>query len=208
MPTLLHIDASPRGDASLSRQLSAAYAAKWKESHANGKIIRRDLTTTKDLTFVDLAWIAGAYSAPDTRSDESKKALEISDTLIAELVEADTIVVGTPMYNFNVPAALKAWIDLIVRVGRTFAVNNGNYEGLLKGKKAVIAIAAGGHYDSEYMAAINNETPYLKLILGFVGITDVTVELAGGGSDVAYGKISKEELLAPHITKLEELAAQ
>ena len=206
MPTLLYIDASPRGDYSLSRHLSAAFAAKWEQSHPGGTVIRRDLPTS-NLTFVDLAWIAGAYSPPDQHNESQKQALALSDTLIGELVAADTIIVGTPMYNFSIPAVLKAWIDHIVRVGKTFRIVDGNYEGLVKGKKVVIAIAAGGHYDNAFMASYDMESPYLKAILGFIGITDVTVEFAGGGSDVSYGKISSEELLAPHIAKLDELAA-
>ena len=206
VPTLLYIDASPRGDYSLSRQLSAAFAAKWKEVHADGKVIRRDLPTS-NLTFVDLEWIAGAFSPPDQHSEASKQALAISDTLIAELLEADTIVIGTPMYNFTVPAVLKAWIDHIVRAGKTFAVTGSGLEGLVKGKKVVVTAAAGANYDSGFMETMNFVTPYLKAILGFIGITDVTVEFAGGGNDVTYGKVSKEEFLAPHVAKLEALAA-
>src|ERR1700684_4580163 len=103
MPTLLQIDASPRGDYSISRRLTAAFADAWKDKHPDGKVITRDLTKT-NLTFVDLDWIAGAYSAPQKHTPEHKKALAISDELIAELLSADEIVLGTPMFNFAVPA--------------------------------------------------------------------------------------------------------
>ena len=121
MPTLLHIDASPRGDHSISRKVSAAFAANWKKHHTDGKVVTRDLNKT-GLTFVDMDWIAGAYSSPDQLTEAHKKALAISDELISELVAADHIVIGTPMYNFSVPAILKAWIDHVVRVGKTFTV--------------------------------------------------------------------------------------
>ncbi len=206
MPTLLHIDASPRGDYSLSRRLSAAFAAQWKQVHPDGKIIRRDLPTS-DLTFVDLDWIAGAFSAPDQHSEASKKALAISDLLIAELLQADTIVIGTPMYNFTVPAVLKAWVDHIVRAGKTFAVGETGLKGLVTGKRVVVSVAAGANYESGFMKTMDFVSPYLKAIFGFIGITEVTVEFAGGGNDVTYGKVSKEEFLAPHIAKLEALAA-
>jgi FMN-dependent NADH-azoreductase len=106
MPTLLHLDASPRGDFSISRQLSAAAVAAWKDKHPGGKVVERDLTKTK-MTFVDLDWIIGAFSTPDQLTDSHKSALAISDKLIAELLEADEIVIGTPMYNFAVPASLR-----------------------------------------------------------------------------------------------------
>ena len=118
MPTLLHLHASPRGDFSISRQLSTAAVAAWKEKHPGGKVVERDLTKT-DITFVDLDWIIGASSRPDHLTDSHKSALAISDTLIAELLEADEIVIGTPMYNFAVPAVVKAWIDHVVRNGKT-----------------------------------------------------------------------------------------
>ena len=113
MPTLLHLHASPRGDFSISRQLSTAAVAAWKEKHPSGKVVERDLTKT-DMTFVDLDWIIGASSTPDQLTDSNKSVPAISDTLIAELPEADEIVIGTPMYNFAVLAVVKAWIDHVV----------------------------------------------------------------------------------------------
>src|ERR1700724_4626959 len=110
MPTLLHLDASPRGDSSISRQLSKAAVAARKDKYPGGKVIERDLTKT-EMTFVDFAWITGAFSTPDQLTDRQKSALAISDTFIAELLEPDEIVLGTPMYNFAVPAVVKAWID-------------------------------------------------------------------------------------------------
>jgi FMN-dependent NADH-azoreductase len=202
MPTLLHLDASPRGDYSISRQLSAAAVAAWKDKHPGGKVIVRDLTKTK-MTFVDLDWIMGAFSPPDQVTDDHKNALAISDTLIAELLEADEIVMGTPMYNFTVPAVVKAWIDHVVRAGKTFNYGSSGPEGLAKGRKMLVAVASGGSYDkASGMEAYNYETPYLRQILGFIGLTDLTFVHAGGTMRVVQGQISAEEFLAPWLKQV------
>ena len=204
MPTLLHIDVSPRGDYSISRKLSAAFVAAWKSKHSDGTVVTRDLTKT-DLPFVDLPWIGGAYSAPDQHTPEQKAALKISDDLIAELLQADHIVIGTPMYNFAVPAALKAWIDHIVRVGKTFSVGEKGYEGLVKGKKASFLVASGGNYAPGAPAEkYNMESTYLQAIFGFIGITETKVVLSGDTTAVAQGKVQEAEYLKPH---LDEVAA-
>jgi FMN-dependent NADH-azoreductase len=206
MPTLLHIDASPRGDYSISRKVSAAFADSWKKNHPEGKVIRRDLATTH-LTFVDMDWIAGAYSTPDQHTAAHKKALAISDELIGELFAADHIVIGTPMYNFAIPAVVKAWIDHIVRVGKTFSVGAGGYEGLAKGRKATVIIASSGNYaEGTPYAPYNQESPYLKAIFGFIGITDVEFVLAGGTNDVVQGKVDEKTYLAPIVGEAEKLA--
>jgi len=194
MPTLLKIDVSPRGDYSISRKLSAEFAAKWQQAHPDGTVVLRDLVTTA-LPFVDLPWIAGAYSTPDQHTPEQQAALKVSDELIAELLAADEIVLATPMFNFSIPAALKAYIDHIVRINKTF---NASYEGLAKGKKVTLIIASGSVYTpGSHMESYNAETGYLKQILGFIGITDVTVVLAGGTSAVAQGTVKLEEFIAP-----------
>jgi FMN-dependent NADH-azoreductase len=193
MPNLLSVLASPRGDYSISRNLTAAFVEEWKKNHAGGQVVTRDLYQTH-LPFVDLPWIAGAYTPTDQHTPEMAKALKISDELIAELQVADHIVIGTPMYNFSTPAILKAWIDHVVRVNVTFTPS---YEGLLKGKKVTVIIASSGVYTAgSYTESYNAESGYLKQILGFIGLTDVTFVLAGGTSGVDQGKVSREDLLA------------
>jgi FMN-dependent NADH-azoreductase len=193
MSTLLKIDVSPRGDYSVSRNLSQRFAEAWQQAHPDGTVASRDLTKT-ELPFVDLTWIAGAFTAPNQHTAEHKAALKLSDSLIAELFAADHIVIGTPMYNFSTPAILKAYIDHIVRYGVTFSAS---YEGLLKGKKVTIIIASGSVYTpGAHMEALNMESGYLKQILGFVGLTDVNIVLAGGTNDVNQGKVSFEDFLA------------
>ena len=204
MPTLLKIDVSPRGDYSISRKLSAKFAEKWQKTHSSGTVIDRDLVKT-DLPFVDLPWIMGAYTAPEQHSPEQKSAIKVSDDLIAELLSADEILIATPMYNFAIPAVLKAWIDHIVRLNKTFTAK---YEGLATGKKATIVVASGGVYTpGSYMENYNAETGYLKQILGFIGITDVTVVFAGGTNDVNQGKISFEDQVAKFEPEVIALAS-
>jgi FMN-dependent NADH-azoreductase len=133
------------------------------------------------MTFIDLDWINGALSTPDQLTDSHKSALALSDALIAELLLADQIVIGTPMYNFAVPAVVKAWIDHVVRLGKTFNYGATGREGLAKGRKVVVVVASGGRYDQDSgWEAYNYEIPYLRHILGFIGITDVTFVQAGG----------------------------
>jgi FMN-dependent NADH-azoreductase len=203
MSTLLHIDASPRGEYSVSRQLSAAAVETWKSKNPTGVVVERDLTKTA-LTFVDMEWIVGAFSAPDEHTAGNKRALAISDELVAEVLAADEIVIGTPMYNFAIPAVLKAWIDHVVRAGKTFQYTATGVDGLAKGRKVVVAVASGGVYDeASGMAAYNYEIPYLRHILGFIGISDVTFVQAGGTMAVAQGKLSSEDFLRPFLQQIE-----
>jgi FMN-dependent NADH-azoreductase len=205
MPTLLHLDASPRGEYSISRQLSVAAVNAWKAKNPGGKVIQRDLTKTQ-MTFVDLDWIMGAFSSPDQHTEDHKRALSISDTLIGELLEAEQIIIGTPMYNFAIPAVLKAWIDHVVRAGKTFRYTASGPEGLAKGRKVVVAVASGGSYDeASGLATYNHEIPYLRHILGFIGVTDVTFVQAGGTTRVAQGQLSPEEYLAPLVKQIESV---
>jgi FMN-dependent NADH-azoreductase len=202
MSHLLHIDVSPRGDHSVSRTLSAAFAETWKSKHADGNVTYRDLAAA-EIPFVDLPWIMGAYSAPETHSPEMKNALAVSDKFIGELLAADEIVIGTPMYNFAVPARLKAWIDHVVRHGKTFTVGASGYEGLAGGRKATVIIASAGSYlPGAPAASYNNEGPYLTSIFGFMGITDVNIVLSGDTAGVAQGKVDMGEYLKPHLEQV------
>lgn len=163
--TVLHIDASARTQDSLSRQLSAKAVANENATD----VIRRDLND--GLPFLTENWAIGTFTPPESRSAAQNEALALSDRLVAEVERADTIVIGTPIYNFNVPAVLKAWIDQIARAGVTFKYGENGPVGLLEGKKVIVTIASGGTaIGSDYDFA----TPYLKFALGFLGITDVT----------------------------------
>ncbi|ADW70780.1 FMN-dependent NADH-azoreductase [Granulicella tundricola] len=203
MASLLSIESSPRGEYSISRKLTSAFVEEWQKTHAGGTVVNRDLFTTT-LPFVDLPWIAGAYTPAEQHSPEMKKALEIGNTLIAELKAADHIVLGTSMYNFSTPAILKAYIDQIVRVNVTFTPQ---YEGLVKGKKLTIILASGGVYTpGSPTEGYNAESSYLKQVFGFIGITDVNIVLAGGTGAVSMGQRSLEDFVAEFTPAVLEAA--
>jgi len=201
MPTLLVIESSPRS-ASASTSLTQKFTAEWKQKNPGGKVITRNVFASP-APLVDEAWIAAAYTPVASRSDDQKKALATSDEYIGELMEADTIVIGAPMHNFNVSSPLKAWIDQIVRAGRTFSVGEGGYKGLLDAKKKVIVAAArGGEYVGD-IAFLDQQTPYLKLILGFIGLTDVNFAYANnqsrGAEAAAAGVQAATEQVLAHV---------
>ena len=193
MPTLLNIQSSPRGATSISRILSADFVAEWEKNHPGSQVVVRDLA--KDpLPFVNEPWIGGVFLPADKRSPEMRQALDVSDRLIAELFAADHILIGTPMYNFTVPATLKSWIDMIVRPKATHS-GPPDREGLVTGKRCTIIIASGGVYDAGLPAAASDyESGYLRRILGFIGITDVEIVLAGGTAAVSFGATTADKL--------------
>ena len=208
MASLLKIDVSPRGDASYSRQLGTTFLEGWQAANPGAAVVTRDLAENQP-TYVDLQWIAGAFSAPEQVTDAHKAALKLSDEIIAELQAADHILITTPMYNFQVPAVLKAWIDHAVRIGITVNYTDKGPVGQLNGKKATVIVASAGAYPKgEPSEAYDMLTPYLRHILGFVGITDVTFLSAGGASGIQYGKISEEDWKKPFQEQAKELATR
>jgi FMN-dependent NADH-azoreductase len=207
MSTLLHIDSSARGERSVSRQLTRDFAYTWKQAHPDGKIIYRDLGHDH-VPLVTENFIAAAFSPPDALSPELRSALAISDELIGELEAANEYVFGVPMYNFSVPAAFKAYIDQIVRVGRTFAVGESGYKGLIGGKKATVITSSGGVYRTGSPAAsFNLHEPWIRSILGFIGIIDIEFVVADGLTEVELGKRNREEYLKPIRQQVQQKAA-
>jgi FMN-dependent NADH-azoreductase len=206
MSTLLHIDSSPL-ESSISRELTREFVAAWKARNQDGKVIRRDLTVTP-AKLIDQAWVAASYTPQDARTPEQKELLANSDTLIAELEQADEVVIGVAMHNFSIPAVLKLWIDQVVRSGRTFAYGANGAQGLLKGKEATVLIASGGVYNAGTpAAAMNFVEPYLSAILGFMGITDVKFVTAAGAAQIMMGAIDRETFLKPTLEQVRALSA-
>jgi FMN-dependent NADH-azoreductase len=198
MPKLLEIDSSPLYGRSVSRQLTDAFVTQWKSSHPDGTVADRDLNATS-IPPVTGEWVGAAYTPDEARTPEQKQVLALSDTLLAELEQADEYVFGVPMHNFGVPSVLKLWIDQIARVGRTFSYAGGTPKGLLTGKKATFIIATGGNYDPQtQMASFNFVEPYLRSVFGFLGVTDTTFLTAGGTAALNYGQ-DREAFLAPHL---------
>jgi FMN-dependent NADH-azoreductase len=206
MPTLLHLDASPL-ETSVSRELAREFAAIWKSSHPNGTVVYRDLAARTPAP-VTQAWVHAAYTPADSRTTEQNALLASSDELIQELETADEIVIGVPMHNFSIPSSLKLWIDQIARAGRTFAYDANGAKGLLQNKKATLLVASGGVYSPESpAAALNFVDPYLKAVLGFLGITDVRILSVGGVAQLMSGAIDRDTLLAPALEQIRTTAA-
>ncbi|POF29585.1 FMN-dependent NADH-azoreductase [Roseibium marinum] len=169
-PVILQIDASARKAGSVTRELTGAIATQLLNRSPDAKVLIRDVS--QGLPFLDEEWVGANFTDPAERTAAQRLKLALSDTLVAELIAADTIIVGVPVYNFSIPAALKAWVDLIARAKETFKYTQNGPVGLLEGKKAYLAVASGGtKVGSEIDFAVN----YLKHMLGFVGINDVTI---------------------------------
>ncbi|WP_439521421.1 FMN-dependent NADH-azoreductase [Marivita sp.] len=162
--TVLRIDASARLDGSESRALTQRII----DRLAPSTVIHRDLASA--IPAIDADWLAANWTPEDQRTEAQREKLALSTTLIAELKAADTLVIGTPIYNFAIPATLKAWIDQIARAGQTFQYSETGPKGLLSGKRAIVAIASGG---TQVGSDIDFASGYLRHVLGFVGITDV-----------------------------------
>ncbi len=165
---ILRIDSSARRNGSETRALNDALISRI-EATADTTVIHRDLAADAP-GFVNEAWVGANFTDPDARSDAQAAELAGSDALVAELEAADVIVIGAPIYNFNLPAVLKAWIDKVVRARVTFRYGENGPEGLLKDKKAYVVMASGGVIMG---SAMDFASPYIRYILGFVGIHDV-----------------------------------
>ncbi|MEM7061175.1 MAG: NAD(P)H-dependent oxidoreductase [Pseudomonadota bacterium] len=166
MTNVLRVDASMRHNGSVTRRLTDQVIAGLEGAN----VVTRDLTTGVDL--VNEGWIGANFTDPADRSGEQQATLAGSDALVAELRAADVVVIGAPIYNFGVPAALKAWIDQVARARETFRYTENGPVGLLDGKRAILVIASGG---TETESEIDFATPYLRHILGFMGIHDVQI---------------------------------
>lgn len=175
MKNLLYVTASLSGPNSKSGLIGTEFVAAWQAANGLAHIVHRDLATgavphlTGDL-------LKARATAPEQRSDSEQALVGQSDSLIEEVEAADVIVIAAPMYNFAIPSTLKAWIDHITRAGRTFRYNaEGRPEGLLKNKKVFVIAARGGIYTGDSpVKALDFQEPYLRAILGFNGLTDVT----------------------------------
>lgn len=188
MTNILHIDASINGENSVTRKLSARLVASLVKQ-GGASVISRDLAKN-DLPFIDATRFASNGTAEEDRTAEQKELAAIGNTLIAELQAADTIVIGVPVYNFFVPSTLKSWFDLVARAGTTFSYGENGPEGHLTGKKVYLLIASGG---MGVGSEIDHMTPWLKLILGFIGLTDVTIIAADGRNSDGSDKMAAAE---------------
>lgn len=206
MPTLLHLDSSPL-DSSVTRELTREFVKTWKAAHPDGTVIERDLAAHPAAP-INAAWVGSVHTPEAARTPEQLAALATSDQLISELERADEYILGVAMHNFSIPSVLKLWIDQIARAGRTFTYDESGAEGLLKGKKATIVIASGGVYELGTPAgAMNFVEPYLKAVLGFLGITEIKFVTASGASQLMRGTVDRTTFLEPVLKKVRTVAA-
>jgi FMN-dependent NADH-azoreductase len=203
MKNLLFVTSSLFGQDSKSTQIAAEFVSAWKAANGPARVIHRDLGGVPHLTAEHFgAWM----TTPAERSERQQTIAAESDPLIEEIEAADVIVIAAPMYNFSIPSTLKAWVDHITRAGRTFQYTANGPEGLLKNKKVYVVAARGGVYTGDSPAKpYDFQEPYLRAILGFNGLTDVTfvhVEAQKMSPDAAEASVAKaravvRELAAP-----------
>ena len=174
MKKILHIISSSRGEKSFSIKLGNAIVEKIKTTYP-GSTVKETNLVEKQFPHLYEAQITSFFTPTENRTPENNEAVRYSDEAISEIMEADIIVIGAAFYNFGIHSTLKAWIDHIARVNVTFRFTESGPEGLVHGKKVYIAVASGGIYSEGVMQSFDFAAPYLKAILGFLGITDVTV---------------------------------
>lgn len=204
MTKLLVIETSPRGKHSVSRNMTRRFMLDWLAAHPDGEVIERDLMDA-GLQFVNAAWLQAYFTPVEQHSPEMANELQLSNELVAELLAVDHIVIATPVYNYNVPAVLKAWIDHVVRKGLTLGFDG---RGLVTGKKATVLIASGGIYtDGSPIQNRDIATQYLRLVLGVIGISDVTFVAGGGAKAVDLGEETMERFVEKLGADLERAAS-
>lgn len=173
MSQLLLVTSSLFGDASLSRQVASEFVDAWRAVRPDTKIVTRDVAAEPVPHLNQDSLIAGATPA-EQRSPSQKLAAALGDTLIAEVEASNVIVLAAPMYNFAIPTPLKAWFDHVARAGRTFAYTAEGPKGLLGGRKVFVVTSRGGVYSEGPFKAYDQQEPYLRTMLAFLGLTDVT----------------------------------
>ncbi|TWR24374.1 FMN-dependent NADH-azoreductase [Mucilaginibacter pallidiroseus] len=174
MKNILHIISSPRGDSSFSIKLGKAIVEKIQNAYPGSSVTEYDLIS-KNFPHLEEHHVRSFYTPAEQRSPEATEALAHSDEAISAIRNADYIVIGAPLYNFGIHSSLKAWIDHITRIGETFNYTENGPEGLIHGKKVYIAMSSGGVYSHGEATGFDFVSPYLKTILGFLGLTDVSV---------------------------------
>lgn len=168
MTTILRVDSSIKGEASVSRKLLDRVQARLTAAHPDVTVTTRDLS--QGVPQIDGAWIGSVFTPADDRTADQAEIAAYSDSLLAEVRAADVLLIGLPVYNFNVPAQLKSWIDHLARKGETFQYTEAGPEGLLKGKRAIVVLSSDG---TKFGSEIDFASGWLRHILGFFGITDV-----------------------------------
>jgi len=203
MNSILFIQSSPRGDYSCSARVAQSIVNDLVARDPNVRVTRRNLAEDP-LPHIGQELVAGMYLPPEQRTPEQAKAVAMSDALVDELSTAELLVLAVPMHNFSVPSTLKAWIDHVVRAGRTFHYSETGPVGLLNGKRAVLVLASGGVFSEGPAKPMDFQEPYLRTILGFIGITAVEVVRVEG---VLMSSVGPEKAVASAKAQAKSLLA-
>ncbi|MBB3352247.1 FMN-dependent NADH-azoreductase [Rhizobium sp. BK049] len=201
MSSILLLTSSPRAE-SLSTPIAADLAEKLKNQKPGSVVVRRDLAATP-LPHIDDLFTGAIRKPAEARTAEEMAAIKTSDELVAELFAADTIVISTGLINFNIYSSLKTWIDNVARAGVTFKYTESGPVGLVTGKKVYVVLASGGVYSQGPAAPLNHAVPYLKSVLGFLGITDIETIYVEG---LAFGPEAAEKAIGAAKSRVEEIA--
>ena len=202
MKNILLIQSSPRRLASYSQKVARSIVSDFEERYLDVKVVVRDLAQNPP-PHVGEAFVGGISTGPEQRTPEQTQALASSDVLIDELLAADVMVFAVPMHNFGLPSTLKAWIDHVVRLGRTVAYSSEKGpKGMLKGKRAILVLASGGVYSDGPAKPLDFQEPYLRAILGFIGLTDIDAVRVEG---IAVSAIGPEKAVASAMAQSREI---
>ncbi len=193
MSNILLVTSSPRGSASHSTRVATELAAKLREANPSSRLIVRDLAANP-LPHIDPDYSAGIYTPVEQRTPRQAEVVAVSDAVVEELLSADTVVLATGFINFNISSTLKSWIDHVARAGKSFSYSEGGPKGLATGKKVYVVLASGGIYSEGAAVQMDHAVPYLRSVLGFLGMTDVEVirvEGVGMGEEAVTTALNK-----------------
>ena len=203
--TLLHIDSSPLGAASVTRQLTGEIVKAWTAAHPGTPVVYRDLAVAPPDHLTGELMQVVKFRNLEGLNERQRAELALTDGLVEEFLAAEVVVIGAPMYNFSIPTQLKVWIDRICQAGKTFRYTEKGPVGLAGGRKVIIASARGGRYAGTPMeTALDHQEAYLKAVLAFVGITEVSIVRAEG---VAMGPEPRAQALQAAGLEIARLAA-
>jgi FMN-dependent NADH-azoreductase len=191
--SILLVTSSPRGSASHSTRIATEFAQKLVAADPSAELVVRDLVANP-LPHIDADYSTGIYTPAEARSPRQAEVVGVSDVVLDELFAADTVILATGFINFNISSTLKSWVDHIARSGRSFSYGANGPQGLVTGKKVYIVLASGGIYSEGAAVQMDHAVPYLRGVLGFLGMTDVEViriEGVGMGADAVTAALAK-----------------
>jgi len=195
MKSILHLISSPRKENAVSIKLGSAIVAQLQSKYPDSSVVEVDLTA-QGIEHLNAAHLKGFFTPEDQQSIADKQSIAYSNAAINQLLSADFIVIGAPMYNFTIHSSLKAWIDQVARAGKTFRYSESGPEGLVVGKRVYLAVASGGVYSAGDYQPYDFVVPYLTSVLAFLGMTDVSVYRAEGLSVPSLMEAALEKAIA------------